>query len=263
MNRIKLAVHGAAGRMGRRVIDLAAKDREFQIVAAIEAAGSPHLGRDAGQIAGTSDLGVPLSENWKVTPDVAIDFSTAAASVTFARHCHAHGVPVVIATTGHSERQRQEILELHHEVPVLISANMSLVVNVLMKLTAIAGGILKGRDFDVEIVERHHRFKADAPSGTALKFAEIVEHEMGLEHRKYGREGLTGERPRNELGLHAIRTGDNVGEHAIIFSAIGETMELVHKGTSRDSYAAGALEAARFLSSRKPGLYSMADVLGL
>jgi 4-hydroxy-tetrahydrodipicolinate reductase len=149
-----------------------------------------------------------------------------------------------------------------HETAVLLSPNMSLSVNVLFALCRQAATLLKGRDFDVEIVERHHRYKKDAPSGTAMHFARIIQEVQGGTLR-HGREGLTGERPAGEIGMHALRTGDNVGEHTIVFSALGETLELVHKGNSRDSYARGALAAAKFLAGKPPGRYSMEDVLGI
>ena len=140
---------------------------------------------------------------------------------------------------------------------------MSLVVNVLFKLTHLAAQLLKGHGYDVEIIERHHRFKKDSPSGTALQFARIVQEEQGQTALRYGREGMVGERPGHEIGMHSIRAGDNFGEHAIIFSTLGETMELVHKGHSRDAYARGALQAAKYLAGRPPGRYTMSDVLGI
>jgi 4-hydroxy-tetrahydrodipicolinate reductase len=195
--------------------------------------------------------------------DGVIDFSTPEASLAIAKQCAEREIPLLVATTGHSKEQYDELVALHHTMPLLIAANTSLVVNVLMKLTREAARVLKGRDFDVEIIERHHRFKVDSPSGTALKFAELIEKEMGLEHRLYGREGIVGKRTNKEIGVHAVRVGDNVGEHTIIFSAIGETMELVHKGSGLDSYVKGALAAVKFLATKKAGLYQMADVLGL
>src|SRR5207244_1600908 len=140
---------------------------------------------------------------------------------------------------------------------------MSLSVNVLFQLVRQAARLLKGKDFDVEVVERHHRYKKDSPSGTALHFARVVQEEMGQTELRHGREGLVGERPRHEIGLHAIRVGDNVGEHAILFSTLGETLELVHRAHSRDCYARGALQAAKYLAGRPPGRYSMSDVLGI
>ena len=144
-----------------------------------------------------------------------------------------------------------------------MAPNMSLVVNVLFELVRHSGEMLNGKDFDAEIIEWHHRYKKDSPSGTALHFARIIQKAMGQTELRHGREGIVGERPQSEIGMHAIRGGDNVGEHTIIFSTIGETLELVHKGSSRDSYARGALEAAKFLAGKPPGRYSMNDVLGL
>jgi 4-hydroxy-tetrahydrodipicolinate reductase len=169
----------------------------------------------------------------------------------------------VIATTGHEPHEKREIESAAHETAVLYSPNMSLVVNVLFKLTKLTAEAFVGKGFDVEIIERHHRYKKDSPSGTAAHFARIVQEAMGQKSIRHGREGLVGERPGDEIGVHAIRAGDNVGEHTIIFSALGETLELVHKGYSRDSYARGALLAAKFLSGKGAGTYSMNDVLGL
>jgi 4-hydroxy-tetrahydrodipicolinate reductase len=177
--------------------------------------------------------------------------------------CAQRRIPLVVATTGHSAAQKEQIEAAAHETALLMSPNMSLSVSVLFRLVRQAAKLLKGKDFDVEIVERHHRYKKDSPSGTALHFARIVQEEMGQTEVRHGREGLVGERPRHEIGMHAIRVGDNVGEHTIIFSALGETLELVHHAHSRDSYARGALLAAKFLADRPPGRYTMNDVLGL
>jgi 4-hydroxy-tetrahydrodipicolinate reductase len=167
-----------------------------------------------------------------------------------------------VATTGFEPEQKAEVEAAAHETAVLFSPNMSLVVNVLFALCRQAARMLKGRDFDVEIVERHHRYKKDAPSGTAMHFARIIQEEMGGDLR-HGRHGLTGERPPGQIGMHALRVGDDVGRHSIIFGALGETLELIHEGHTRDSYAKGALEAAKFLAGKPPGRYSMSDVLGI
>jgi len=168
-----------------------------------------------------------------------------------------------VATTGHSAEQRRDIEAAAHHTALLMAPNMSLSVSVLFQLVRQAATLLRDKGFDVEIVERHHRFKKDAPSGTALHFARIVQEAMGQTELRHGREGLVGERPPHEIGMHALRTGDNVGEHTVIFSALGESLELVHKGHSRDSYARGALLAAKFLAAKPPGRYTMNDVLGL
>ena len=177
--------------------------------------------------------------------------------------CVQRRIPLVVATTGHTAAQRQEIEAAAHETALLMAPNMSLVVNVLFKLTQSAAELLRGHGYDVEIVERHHRFKKDSPSGTALQFARIVQQAQGQTRLQHGREGIVGERTPQEIGVHSVRAGDNVGEHTIIFSTLGETMELVHKGHSRDAYARGALQAAKYLAGRPPGRYSMSDVLGL
>jgi 4-hydroxy-tetrahydrodipicolinate reductase len=177
--------------------------------------------------------------------------------------CTARRIPLVVATTGFSAAQRQQVEEAAHETALLMTPNMSLAVNVLFRLVREAAGLLAGKGFDVEIVERHLRYKKDAPSGTALHFARIVQEVMGQTRLRHGREGLVGERPADEIGIHAMRVGDNVGEHTIVFSTLGETLELTHRGHTRDSYARGALLAAKFLAGKPPGRYTMNDVLGL
>jgi 4-hydroxy-tetrahydrodipicolinate reductase len=177
--------------------------------------------------------------------------------------CVQRRIPLVVATTGHTATQREEIEAAAHETALLMAPNMSLAVNVLMNLVSEAASLLRGKGFDVEILERHHRFKKDSPSGTALHFAKIVQEAMGQTHLRHGREGLVGERPAHEIGVHAIRVGDNVGEHTIIFSTLGETLELTHRAHARDCYVRGALQAAKYLSTRPPGRYTMNDVLGL
>jgi 4-hydroxy-tetrahydrodipicolinate reductase len=169
----------------------------------------------------------------------------------------------VVATTGHSIAQRHALDEAGHETAVLVAANLSLGMNLLMKLLSQASTALKGQDFDIEIIERHHRFKKDSPSGTALRLAQIIQEQIGDLPLTHGRVGLTGERPRREIGMHAVRAGDYVGDHTVLFSTPGETLELHHRATSRDAFAKGALEAAHFLVGRPPGWYSMMDVLGL
>ncbi|MGH9677422.1 MAG: 4-hydroxy-tetrahydrodipicolinate reductase, partial [Candidatus Acidiferrum sp.] len=177
--------------------------------------------------------------------------------------CIERRIPLVVATTGFTHAQREEIEEAAQETAILCAPNMSLAVNVLFELVRQASTLLADKGFDVEIVERHHRYKKDAPSGTALHFARIIQDAMGAMELRHGREGLVGERPAKEIGMHALRVGDNVGEHAIIFSTLGETLELTHKGHTRDSYARGALLAAKFLADKPAGRYTMNDALGL
>jgi 4-hydroxy-tetrahydrodipicolinate reductase len=260
---IRIAVHGATGRMGKRVCDLVRQDAALKLSAALASPSSKALGQDVGVVAGFGACGILVDSALPTDLDAVIDFSSPEACLEIVAQSAKRGIPVVVATTGFTVEQKSEVESAAKKTALLIAANCSLVVNVLMKLTETAGQTLRGRDFDVEIIERHHRFKADAPSGTALAFAQILQSTMGLDVQRHGREGITGVRPRNEIGLHAVRAGDNVGEHTIIFSTLGETMELVHKGHSRDSYAKGAIAAARFLAGKPPGLYSMADVLGI
>jgi len=260
-----IAINGACGRMGQRLVALSREDPEFKLVAAIDWAGHPAQGRDAGELAGVGPLGVAITPALPLDarPDVLVDFSVPEGTLAAVKVCEERKIPIVVATTGHSDQQRKEIEGAAHATAVLFSPSMSLVVNLLFKLVKDTAAALKGKGFDVEIVERHHRFKKDSPSGTAMHFARIVQQAMEIPKLVHGREGMVGERPQAEIGVHAIRAGDNVGEHTIIFSALGETLELVHKGYSRDSYARGALLAAKFLANKPAGRYTMADVLGL
>jgi 4-hydroxy-tetrahydrodipicolinate reductase len=262
---IHWAIHGAAGRMGQRVIALAAQDRSLKLSGAYESPQCPRLGEDAGEVAGVGNVGVPLTTGIEHRVDVVIDFSTPAACVEIARECEARRIPLVVATTGLNPAQREVVQSAAQVAPVLIAPSMSFAVNLAMKLVAEAGRVLKQhpQGVDVEIIERHHRYKVDAPSGTALKFGDIIAREMGQSQHTHGRHGDVGQRPRDEIGYHALRIGDNVGEHTIVFGLIGETLEVTVRGQSRDSYALGALAAARFLVAKPAGLYSMADVLGL
>lgn len=263
--KTKIAINGACGRMGQRLIALAREVADLHVVAAIDWVKHPNQGKDAGELAGIGPTGVPITGSLPLdlSVDAVIDFSLPEGTMGILASCVQRQIPLVVATTGHSQAQREEIEAAAHQTAILYSANFSLVVNVLFKLVKDAGAMLAGKGFDVEIIERHHRFKKDSPSGTAAHFAKIVQQAMGQTELRHGREGLVGERPLNEIGIHAVRAGDNVGEHTIIFSTLGETMELVHKGYSRDSYARGALLAAKFLAGKGAGRYSMNDVLGI
>jgi len=262
---IQIAIHGAAGRMGQRLIALAHRDSGLKVVAALEHAGSPLLGKDAGEHAGIGKIGVPVTAELAGRVDAVIDFSMPEAAVQLAKTCAERRIPLVEATTGLTPAQKELILSAAQETAVVFSPSMSMAVNLAMKLVAEAARSLKdlSTGVDVEIVERHHRYKEDAPSGTALKFGQIVADEMGQTRQVHGRHGQTGQRPQDEIGFHALRTGDNVGEHQIIFGLLGETLEVSVRGHTRDSYAYGALTAARFVATRPAGLYTMADVLGL
>ncbi|MCE9564736.1 MAG: 4-hydroxy-tetrahydrodipicolinate reductase [Planctomycetes bacterium] len=262
--KIHIAINGAGGRMGQRLIALASEDSVLKVVAALDAPSSPVQGRDAGEVAGVGNIGVPITPELalSIRPDCVIDFSAPAGTMAILPVCVGRQIPIVVATTGHSTAQKEEIEAAAHQTAVLFAPNMSLVVNLLFKLTKLAAEALKGKGFDAEIVERHHRFKKDSPSGTAMRFAETIQEVQGG-HFVHGREGIIGERKAEEIGVHAVRGGDNVGEHTIIFTTIGETLELVHKGHNRDSYTRGALLAAKFLANRPAGRYTMNDVLGL
>lgn len=262
--RFRLGVNGAGGRMGQRIVALAAKDPALQVVAALEAASSPHVGKDAGELAGIGKIGVPIAATLADRVDVVIDFSTPAGCLAVSKICGERVIPLVVATTGLHGADRDTVISASQTTPLLISPSMSVAVNLTMRLVREAARVLKNipEGVDVEIIERHHRFKEDAPSGTALKFGEIVANEMGQTEHIHGRHGRPGVRPHHEIGYHALRTGDNVGEHTIVFGLIGETIDLTVRGQSRDSYAYGALAAAKYLATQKPGLYSMSDVLG-
>jgi 4-hydroxy-tetrahydrodipicolinate reductase len=261
-----IGINGACGRMGKRIVQLAHDDSSLQIGAALDHAGHPEQGKDIGELCGLGSLGLPVTRG--LPPgraiDVLIDFSMPEGTMTVLPICIDRRLPLVVATTGHSAPQRREIEAAAGHTALLLAPNMSLVVNVLFKLVQEAARALKDKGFDAEIIERHHRFKKDSPSGTALHFAKVIQDVWGDDFvTRHGREGLVGERPAREIGMHAVRAGDNVGEHTIIFSTLGETMELVHKGHTRDAYVRGALSAAKFLAGKPAGLYSMNDVLGL
>lgn len=263
MKTIRIAIHGAAGRMGQRLMALAKDDPELAVVAALESAAHPQLGDDAAVLLGGEPSRVPITDRLSVETDVVIDFSTPEAVDTLLAACTERRVALVSATTGLRDDQTKALHEAAEKIPLLWAPNMSLAVNLAMKLSEIAAGALKEKDADVEILERHHRFKEDAPSGTALKFGQIIAGLMGQSAHRHGREGRPGRRPHDEIGYHAIRTGDNPGEHTIVFAMLGEMLELTVRATGRDCYAQGALAAAKFLAGQKPGLYGMNDVLGL
>jgi 4-hydroxy-tetrahydrodipicolinate reductase len=263
--KTRIAVHGAAGRMGRRLVALGLQDPQLELVAALEDRGHPLQGQDAGRVAGAGEAHVPLTCDLAGPVDVVVDFSQPAAAEAITRTCAEQSIPLVMATTGLSADQGQVLREASGVIPIVWAPSMSLAVNLAMKLTEIAAGTLQeaGADADVEIIERHHRFKEDAPSGTALRFGEIIAAAMGQTDHVHGRQGRPGPRPRQQIGYHALRVGDNPGEHTIVFGMPGETLELTVRASSRDCYAQGALAAARFVVDRPPGIYSMFHVLGL
>jgi 4-hydroxy-tetrahydrodipicolinate reductase len=248
--------------MGQRLIALAAIDRDLELVAALDSANHPRLGEDAGLLSGAGRLDVPLAAMLDEPAQAVIDFSVPEAVDRILGICLEKKIPLVTATTGLSPEQTAKLQAAGREIPVLWAPNMSLAVNLTMKLADVAARALADKDADVEILERHHRFKEDSPSGTALKFGEIIAGVMGLTEHRHGRTGRPGKRPHNEIGFHAIRVGDNPGEHTIIFALLGESIEMTVRATNRDCYALGALAAAKFLAQQKPGFYGMKDVLG-
>ena len=264
---MKLVVNGALGRMGQRILTLASEDPDIEITGAVELKNK-HLGKDAGEIIGIGKLGVLLTGDLSKAlngSDVVIDFTWPDNILKTAEICGKAEIPLVMGTTGLKKEQQDEFNRLVSPIPCVLAPNMSVGVNLLFKLASETASIL-GDDYDIEITETHHRFKKDAPSGTANRLAELIadalERDLGEEAR-YGRHGITGERTRKEIGIHALRIGDVVGEHTVSFGTIGERIELVHKAQSRDSLAKGAIRAAKFVCSAKPGLYDMQDVLGL
>ncbi|MFO1023499.1 MAG: 4-hydroxy-tetrahydrodipicolinate reductase [Planctomycetales bacterium] len=264
-SKLKVGVNGAAGRMGQRVIALTHQDAELSVAVALENADSPALGKDAGELAGIGKINVPLTSELTGGVDVVIDFSTPEGLMTILKTCEERQIPLVVATTGLTPAQREEVLSAAQTIPLLLAPSMSLAVNMTMKLAREAAKMMRHvtKGVDVEIIEKHHRFKEDAPSGTALHFGKIVSEEMGQTDHKHGRSGRPGARSPLEIGYHAVRIGDNVGEHQILFGMLGEVLELSVKSSTRDSYAYGALTAAKFLVTKKAGLYGMNDVLGL
>jgi 4-hydroxy-tetrahydrodipicolinate reductase len=263
-----VVVAGAAGRMGNRLVALLQEDKELRLVAALEAPGHPALGRDAGEAAGVGRLTFPITADAEAVlgkDRILIEFSVPEASLAHARLVARQGGRAVIGTTGFTPAQREELAAIGRSIAILVAPNMSVGVNVAFRILADMARML-GDDYDVEIVETHHRFKKDAPSGTALRMAEVVAEALGRDLAKtavYDRHDKLAERSRKEIGMAALRSGDVVGEHTVSFGALGERLELTHRAQSRDNFARGALRAARFIAAAKPGLYSMQDVLGL
>jgi len=263
---INVAIVGAAGRMGNRIIALISHDSELELTAAVEVPSCPLIGTDAGEIAGVGRLDVPISDSFNGKIGVIIDFSSPEALSKSLDEARKRQIPLVIGTTGLKAEHSAAIEQAAAEIPVICAPNFSVGVNLLFKIAEQVAWAL-GEEYDAEIIEVHHRFKADAPSGTALGLAKAIAkaREVNLEQvANYGRHGRTGERPKDQIGIHAVRAGDVVGDHTVIFSCLGERIELIHRAHTRDAFAQGALRAAKFLvNERPPGKYTMAQVLGL
>ena len=260
----KIAITGAAGRMGRRIAALAIESEQFDIVDALEMSGHPDLGKDVGELAGVGTFGVRVGNEMTAQPDVLIDFSLPEGTMRYLSACREKKVPMVIGTTGLTPNQQAELADVASVIPVVFAANMSVGVNVLLKVVAQVARTL-GPDYDIEISETHHRFKKDAPSGTAIALAKSICDALGKEYGSTVTLGRGGHCPRNagEIGMHALRVGDTVGEHSVQYGTLGETITIAHSAHTRDTFVRGALRAAIWLVGKPAGLYSMADVLGL
>lgn len=265
---IKTIVAGAAGRMGKRLIALLWASKDFQVVGAVERQGHIDVGRDAGEGAGTGPIGVVVQESIEQVlagADVLLDFTVPEAAMHNLEAASHAGVAAVVGTTGLSEGDLRRARELCARIPCVQSPSMSVGMNVLY---AVLGEIARalGQGYDIEIMEAHHHFKKDAPSGTAERMAQILAHARGCDLRAvgvYGRHGMVGERAPGEIGIHAIRAGDIVGENTVLFGGMGERIEITHRAHSRDNFAHGALRAAAWVVGRPPGLYDFLDVLAL
>lgn len=265
---INVVVTGMCGRMGHMIASMVVSSSGFNLVGATEAPGHSCLGRDLGELLGLKKVNTKLTENLDEVirqSDVVIDFTAPEASLQHLSTCVAHGKGIVIGTTGFKKAEVSVVREKTKNIACVLAPNMSAGVNLLFHLVERAAAGL-GNDYDVEIVEAHHRYKKDAPSGTALKLAQTIAKVLGREWEKagiYGRKGLTDGRTEEEIAVHSVRAGDIVGEHTVIFGGLGERLEMVHRAHSRDTFARGALRAACFVARAKPGLYDMEDVLGL
>jgi 4-hydroxy-tetrahydrodipicolinate reductase len=264
---IAVAIAGASGRMGQMLVDAVRADPAFVLAGALDRASSPAIGQDAGAYAGqttgvyiTADVRAGLQHS-----QVLIDFTRPEGTMAHLEVCRALNVGLVIGTTGFSEAQKAEIAEAARHIPIMMAPNMSVGVNVTLKLLEMAAQAL-ATGYDIEIIEAHHRHKVDAPSGTALKMGEVIASALGRDLKDcavYAREGVTGERDPSSIGFATIRGGDIVGDHTVLFAGTGERIEISHKSSSRATYAQGSLRAARFLAYKPSGLFDMADVLGL
>lgn len=266
MTTLNIAIAGAAGRMGRALVEAVLRAQDLKLAAALERKGNPGVGRDAGELAG-SPCGISIVDDVSKAiagGGVLVDFTLPEGAIAHLAACRRQGVNMVIGTTGFSEAQKKEIASAARDIAIVMSPNFSIGVNVAFRLLEIAAKAL-GKGYDVEIVEAHHRHKVDAPSGTALRMGEVVAQALGRDLRKtaiYGREGVTGERRDETIGFATVRGGDMVGDHTVMFIGAGERLEVAHRASSRANFANGALRAARFVAQKKNGLFDMADVLG-
>ena len=265
---VKVAVTGAAGRMGRRIIHFLNQAQDVEIVGAAEAPGNSAVGSDAGTVSGEGEIGVAITSDLSrasAGADVIVDFTSPAATLENARFSQASGKSMVIGTTGFTEDERLRLIELAENFPCVFAPNMSIGVNVMFEITKQLASIL-GDEYDVEVIEAHHKLKADSPSGTALRLGEAAAEGLGWDFQsaaRFERYGRIGERGDREIGLQSVRGGDTVGEHTVMFFGDGERLELIHRATNRDNFAKGVLRAVIWIYGKSPGLYTMKDVLEL
>ncbi|AZO85979.1 4-hydroxy-tetrahydrodipicolinate reductase [Stutzerimonas stutzeri] len=264
----RIAVMGAAGRMGKTLIEVVQQAPGAGLTAAVDRPDSTLVGADAGELAAIGRIGVPLSGDLDRVVDefdVLIDFTHPTVTLKNLAFCRKHGKAMIIGTTGFSVEEKQLLAEAGKDIPIVFAANFSVGVNLCLKLLDTAARVL-GDDVDIEITEAHHRHKVDAPSGTAVRMGEVIADALGRDLKKvavYGREGQTGARDRETIGFATVRAGDIVGDHTVLFAADGERVEITHKASSRMTFAKGAVRAALWLDGREPGLYDMQDVLDL
>ncbi|WP_322980946.1 4-hydroxy-tetrahydrodipicolinate reductase [Pseudomonas sp. C11] len=264
----RIAVMGAAGRMGKTLIEAVSQAEGAQLSAAIDRADSSLIGADAGELVGLGKVGVTLAGDLSAVIDdfdVLIDFTHPSVTLKNLEVCRQAGKAMVIGTTGFTPEEKQQLSEAAKQIPIVFAANFSVGVNLCLKLLDTAARVL-GDDVDIEIIEAHHRHKVDAPSGTALRMGEVVANALGRDLQKvavYGREGQTGARERETIGFATVRAGDVVGDHTVLFAADGERVEITHKASSRMTFAKGAVRSALWLQGRSAALYDMQDVLGL
>ena len=264
----RIAVVGASGRMGQCLIKAVAQTDKAELTAAVSRPDSAYVGKDAGEISGINVLDTLVTDDLSEVAeqfDVLIDFTRPESSIHYIEVCRKFGKSMVIGTTGYSDEQKAVIAEAAEEIPLVLAPNMSVGVNLSLKLLEMTAKVM-GDYTDIEVIEAHHRHKVDAPSGTALRMGEVVAETLGRNLQDcaiYGREGLTGERERKTIGFSTIRAGDIVGEHTVMFADQGERLEITHKATSRMTFASGAVRAALWLQGKRNGLYDMQDVLGL
>ena len=265
---VRVGICGAAGRMGKTILEVCNDINGVEIGAAIEHVESPMIGMDAGEQAGLGKLGISIAENIESVADqfdVLIDFTFAASVPSNVEQCVAAGNNMVIGTTGLTDEQKVIINKASEDIAIVFAPNMSIGVNLCFKLLEMAAQVI-GKDADIEIIEAHHREKKDAPSGTSLRMGEIVATTLGRNIKEcaiYGREGITGVRDKETIAFETIRAGDIVGEHTVMFATTGERVEISHKATSRKTFASGAVKAAQWVANKNSGLFDMQDVLDL